>query len=102
MSLNFKEIIQTKSVAADWIDLRDQEYVPNLSVLKDEVSLNNKLMPIDAQTGLKTPIFGLRNQGKSGRCVGFAMANLADNATPADKKIVKAHKGELHAFFDDH
>lgn len=33
---------------------------------------------------------------------GFAMTNLADNATTEDKKVVKAHKGELRAFFEDH
>lgn len=32
---------------------------------------------------------------------GFAMTNLANDATPEDKKIVNAHKSELRAFFEE-
>ncbi|WP_289040680.1 C1 family peptidase [uncultured Aliiroseovarius sp.] len=73
-----RSLINTAGVRADWVDLRDQDYVPNLTVLRDTVSLNPNLLARDPATGLQVPIFGARNQGSSGRCVGFALANLID------------------------
>ncbi|WP_298566814.1 C1 family peptidase [uncultured Aliiroseovarius sp.] len=71
-------LINDVGVRADWVDLRDQDYVPNLSVLRDTVTIDRKLMQTDPNSGLNSPIFGVRNQGSSGRCVGFALANLID------------------------
>lgn len=65
-------------VREDWVDLRDQDYLPSLSVLRDSLALDPQLLSVDAATGVKTPIFGLRNQGASSKCVGFALANLID------------------------
>ncbi|EPX77152.1 C1 family peptidase [Litoreibacter arenae] len=76
--MNFEKSIKETSVRADWIDLRDQHYIPNLSVLRDAASLDPKLIPLDAKTNLHTLRYGVRNQGSSGRCVGFALANLID------------------------
>lgn len=76
--MNFENLIKNGSVRADWIDLRDQDYVPNLSVLRDTVTIDPKLVPLDSRTNLFTPIFGVRNQGQTGRCVGYALANLVD------------------------
>lgn len=73
-----RSLIKDTGVRADWVDLRDQDYVPNLTVLRDTVSLNPRLLTADPGTGLQVPIFGARNQGNSGRCVGFALANLID------------------------
>ncbi|MCK8464965.1 C1 family peptidase [Aliiroseovarius sp. S1339] len=73
-----RSLIKDTGVRADWVDLRDQDYVPNLTVLRDTVSLNPNLLAPDPDTGLQVPIFGARNQGSSGRCVGFALANLID------------------------
>ena len=78
MSPISRSLIKNTGVRADWIDLRDQDYVPNLSVLRDTVSLNPELLTLDPLTGLQTPIFGARNQLNSGRCVGYALANLID------------------------
>ncbi len=76
--MDFEKFIKKGSVRADWIDLRDQNYIPNLSVLRDVVTIDPKLVSLDPETNLHTPIFGVRNQGQSGRCVGFALANLID------------------------
>jgi len=76
--MDIAEAIKNTSVRADWIDLRDQNYVPNLSVLRDSMTLDPKLVSLDPDTGLYTLNFGVRNQGNSGRCVGFALANLVD------------------------
>lgn len=76
--MDLKRIIEETSVRADWIDLRDQKYIPNLSVLRDAVAIDPKLVPLNPDTNLRTLIFGVRHQGQSGRCVGFALANLID------------------------
>lgn len=76
--MDFKSLINSGSIRADWIDLRDQDYVPNLSVLQDAVTIDPRLVPLDSLTNLHTPIFGVRNQGQTGRCVGYALANLVD------------------------
>lgn len=73
-----KDLISDTGVRRDWLDLRDQNYVPSLSVLRDTVSLNTRLTRLEPATGLRVPVFGVRNQGHSGRCVGFALANMID------------------------
>ncbi|UWQ90516.1 C1 family peptidase [Rhodobacteraceae bacterium M382] len=60
-------------VSRDWVDLRDFYYSPNLGSLKSTCLPDPEC--IDPVTG---PVFGLRDQGETGRCVGFAMANLID------------------------
>lgn len=70
-------VFQQTSVREDWIDLRDQNYTPNMAVLRDECYINDKLLYTDA-LGTKHLRFGARNQGQSGRCSGFALANLVD------------------------
>ena len=72
------DFIKSNGVRKDWVDLRDQSYVPNLSVLRDHVSINPNLMRADPNSNMKFPCFGVRNQNSSGRCVGFALANLID------------------------
>lgn len=79
MPKEFSEKLITQSgVREDWVDLRDQDYVPSLSILRESVSIEPRLAPVDLVTGLRKPVFGLRDQGESGRCVGFALANLID------------------------
>ena len=71
------DIFQQTSVREDWIDLRDDDYSPNLSVLRDECYVDERLLLTDAQ-GTKHLRFGIRHQGMTGRCSGFALANLID------------------------
>lgn len=72
------EFINEKGVRSDWVDLRDQNYVPGLSVLAEEVVIDKELLTVDPETGLKIPVFGIRRQRGDGRCVGYALANLID------------------------
>lgn len=83
------EFIGTKGVRTDWVDLRDQRYQPNLSVLRSSVTIDPKLVvalspeeqaKVSGVAGqvYSKPIFDVRNQGSSGRCVGYALANLID------------------------
>lgn len=65
-------------VRRDWVDLRDQPYVPSLSVLSDAMSLDPLLMVDKPISGLIEPIFGIRNQKTTHRCVGYALAALID------------------------
>jgi hypothetical protein len=58
-----------RSVATDWVDLRDLRYQPSLAVLPDQ------LIP---KVGSGWPGFAIRNQGESNTCVGHALANLID------------------------
>lgn len=69
--------ISTQAVRKDWVDLRDQKYVPNLSVLRQTLSLNHLLLQGVDDT-LSKPLFRIRHQGTTGRCVGYALANLID------------------------
>ena len=71
------DVFQQKSVREDWVDLRDEHYTPNLSVLRDECYVDDRLL-ITKSDGTKHLRFGLRNQGLTGRCAGFALANLVD------------------------
>lgn len=67
----FNDLIATHLVAQDWVDLRDLKYRPSLTVLHD------RLVPGTSMDQV-WPGFGIRNQGQSGRCVGYALANLVD------------------------
>ncbi len=78
MSTTKPEFYSEQGVRSDWVDLRDQNYVPNLSVLSDAVSIDPALTQHDPETGLLLPIFGVRHQRGDGRCVGYALANLID------------------------
>ena len=71
------DVFQQSSVREDWVDLRDQNYTPNMAVLRDECYIDDLLLTTDG-LGTKHLRFGLRDQGLSGRCAGFALANLID------------------------
>jgi len=72
------EFITDDHVLRDWVDLRDQPYFPSLSVLGDTVSLDARLMIDSPAAGLRQPIFGVRSQKETQRCVGYALAALID------------------------
>lgn len=72
------EFMQGNNVREDWVDLRDQPYLPSLSVLRDAVIIDQRLMIDMPGTCLKHPIFGVRNQQATQRCVGYALAALID------------------------
>lgn len=72
------KLINEFGVRRDWVDLRDQNYQPVLSVLRGSVSLDPRLLQDVPETELKQPVFGVRNQGSTGRCVGYALANIVD------------------------
>lgn len=62
----------------DWVDLRDQPYSPNLAVLRQEFFMDHRVMRELPGTDMRRPFFGIRNQGQSGRCVGYSLANVVD------------------------
>lgn len=106
-----KAFVADQKVRKDWIDLRDQTYVPGLSVLPDAVSLHRDLFE-PGGAGLIRPVFGVRDQGMTGRCVGYALAHLIDvqravrrlrdpDADLADLKNVSADMLYNMAFFHD-
>lgn len=70
-------LVKAQKVRADWVDMRDQDYAPGLAVLPDRIALPEKLFHA-VENGLVAPRFGVRNQGATGRCVGYALANLID------------------------
>lgn len=72
------EFIDGTHVRRDWVDLRDQPYLPSLSVLRQNVSLDHRLLVAIQNTNLKEPIFGVRDQKQTQRCVGYALAALID------------------------
>ncbi len=67
-----------KGMREDLVDLRDQPYTPNLAVLRQEFLIDHRLMRNVPETNMRRPIFGVRNQGQSGRCVGHSLANAID------------------------
>ena len=78
MSGDFADfLVKDQKVRKDWVDLRDQDYVPGLSVLPDSILLSDGLFRNNDAGGTR-PVFGVRNQGATGRCVGYALANLID------------------------
>jgi len=72
------EFINGSHVRRDWVDLRDQPYLPSLSVLRDAVALEPRLMLARSTPELKEPVFGVRHQKSTQRCVGYALAALID------------------------
>ncbi|WP_027235663.1 C1 family peptidase [Leisingera caerulea] len=72
------EFIDNQGVRQDWVDLRDQPFVPSLSVLRDAVSIDRRLMEPIGETAFRRPIFGVRHQQLTQRCVGYALAALID------------------------
>ncbi len=64
-----------KGIRRDWVDKRDLYYAPSLGTLRSEWLPS--LPSFDPGQGGE-PVFGLRNQGESGRCAGYALANLID------------------------
>ncbi|MDC0657174.1 hypothetical protein N6L27_04105 [Leisingera sp. SS27] len=73
-----KKFITARGIRKDWVDLRDQPFVPGLTILWDSVSLDQNLTDHIAGTDLRQPIFGVRNQSHSQRCVGYSLAALID------------------------
>lgn len=67
-----------KGMREDWVDLRDQPYTPNLAVLRQEFTIDHRVMCELPGTNMRRPFFGIRNQGQSGRCVGHSLANVVD------------------------
>ncbi|HID68329.1 MAG TPA: hypothetical protein EYP31_08770 [Roseibacterium sp.] len=65
--------LTANGVRRDWVDLRDLFYTPTLSTLKSTCLPDARCF-----TPARGPVFGLRDQGVSGRCVGHAMANMID------------------------
>lgn len=78
MAQSTPEFWQQTATKKDWVDLRDQAYQPTLTVLRQELRLDPRLMDPIPGKDLKRPRFGVRNQGTDGRCVGFALANVVD------------------------
>lgn len=78
MSVDALPFWKKTATKKDWIDLRDQPYNPNLAVLRQEFFIDHRIMREVDGTGLRQPLFGVRNQADSGRCVGFALANVVD------------------------
>ncbi len=72
--------LTANGVARDWIDLRDMFYDPSLSTLGSDLSLADELFERFERSGqsLARPIFGVRDQGETGQCVGHALAALVD------------------------
>ena len=128
-----EDFLTNTGVRRDWPDMRDQEYRPNLTVLPNEKWLDPTLVT-PAETAFKIfapvldgaapegpreeveprrPIFGVRHQGNSGRCVGYALANLIDiqrhlqrieapmQKADAEREIVSADMLYRMAFFHD-
>ncbi len=75
---DYKDFYTREGVQRDWVDLRDQDYIPTLSVLKRSMHMDADLLRPKGKSGQEEPVFGVRNQGMSGRCAGFALANLID------------------------
>ncbi|MFC6463343.1 C1 family peptidase [Paracoccus aerius] len=61
-------------VDRDWVDNRDQFFSAPLSILRGNIDPPYCAFPAINEP----PVFGLRNQGPTGRCVGYALANLID------------------------
>lgn len=70
----------TDGVARDWVDLRDRLYEPSLNTLGAGMVPNESLFSRTNNNGaeLHQLTFGIRQQGNTGRCVGFALAALID------------------------
>lgn len=79
VDLEVSALIGANGAAKDWIDLRDIYYEPSLSTLGALLMPNPSIVPEErAQDGRRMPSFGVRDQGKTGRCVGHALSNVID------------------------
>ena len=65
-------------VAEDWVDRRDRFFVPPLSILARKMAPDARAFPPAPKRGKDPPVFTVRHQGQSGRCVGYALAALID------------------------
>ena len=72
------EFLNGNHVRRDWVDLRDQPYLPSMSVLSNATALDPRLMVDSPAPNLRAPIFGVRHQRSTQRCVGYALAALID------------------------
>jgi len=64
-------------VERDWTDLRDRPYTPSLAVLKSAVVPERAMLRAVADRRSEFA-FGVRHQGQTGRCTGYALAALID------------------------
>ncbi|MEO1539999.1 MAG: C1 family peptidase [Pseudomonadota bacterium] len=71
-----KTFLSTAGVVRDFVDLRDQPYVPTLQPLRAQFDVNPVLFMGGKRPGQFD--FGVRDQGTTGRCVGYAMATVID------------------------
>lgn len=75
-------ILTQKGVESDRLDLRDLTYTPPLTTLRRSAMPDGALFrtapPDQPQGGRLLPLFGVRDQGHSARCTGFALAALID------------------------
>ncbi|MDF3605371.1 hypothetical protein PE067_03870 [Paracoccus sp. DMF-8] len=65
-------------VETDRLDLRDLTYTPPLTTLRRSVMPDPALFQPAQPDGRLLPLFGVRDQGQSARCTGFALAALID------------------------
>ena len=71
------EYLKTVGVRKDYEDLRDQVYQPSLHALPAEFWPDETLFRSDDKGG-RHPVFGVRHQRETGRCVGCSLAALID------------------------
>jgi hypothetical protein len=83
----------SNGVAKDWVDLRDTLYEPSLSTLGASLSPNTLLFDESCKNErlCRAFKFGVRQQGSSGRCVGYALAALVD----VQRRLQNGDLGEL-------
>lgn len=66
-------------VERDWVDRRDRFFSAPLSILRGSIDPHGVAFPRPTgSVALVPPAFGLRDQGPTGRCVGYALANIID------------------------
>lgn len=73
-------------IAEDWTDLRDFVYAPSLATLPHTLWPPNEVFSVK-EAGEISPTFGVPDQGETGQCAGFALANLVD----VQRRIQAAH-----------
>ncbi|MEL6679285.1 MAG: hypothetical protein AAFQ51_11305, partial [Pseudomonadota bacterium] len=84
----FRQSLNTAGVIRDFVDLRDQPYAPTLQPLRASYTVNPLLFDA-AKPGRFD--FGVRQQGLTGRCVGFAMASVIDIQRRLQSASAMAH-----------
>lgn len=92
----FRAFVGRRGVLPDWEDRRDLVYRPSLATLRARLHphpcLFRETRGARAIAAARTPVFGIRDQGRSGRCAGFALAALLDiqrrlQAVPASDAV---------------